>query len=192
MDSGDDKAQLREKISAAVKALSPAQRSEQSSRACLLLEKQDLWRQAISILFYAPTPDEVDVWRLVQDSLAAKKVVGLPRFDPATGHYSAGRIQNVQWDLKRGKFSIRETADHCAAVPLTQFDLVLVPGVAFDFRGYRLGRGRGFYDRLLAEVNSRTCGVAFNEQIISQVPAEAHDVPMDYILTPGRWIAAMR
>ena len=68
-----------------------------------------------------------------------------------------------------------------------RLDLVLVPGVAFDLHGRRLGRGRGYYDRLLSQVGGRTCGVAFDEQVVSEVPVEAHDVLLNCILTPTRW-----
>jgi 5-formyltetrahydrofolate cyclo-ligase len=68
--------------------------------------------------------------------------------------------------------------------------LALVPGVAFDVRGGRLGRGRGFYDRLLAGVSGAKCGVAFDEQIVDAVPAGPLDIRLNCILTPTRWIEA--
>ncbi|HLP77584.1 MAG TPA: 5-formyltetrahydrofolate cyclo-ligase, partial [Candidatus Paceibacterota bacterium] len=77
---------------------------------------------------------------------------------------------------------------HCAPVSLNQLDLVLVPGVAFDACGRRLGRGKGFYDRLLADTRGIKCGVAFDEQIVTGIPVEPHDVLVDCILTPTRWI----
>jgi 5-formyltetrahydrofolate cyclo-ligase len=64
-----------------------------------------------------------------------------------------------------------------------KIDLALVPGVGFDLRGGRLGRGRGFYDQLLAGFGGLKCGVALNEQIASEIPTEAHDVRMDVVLT---------
>ena len=67
-------------------------------------------------------------------------------------------------------------------------DLILVPGVAFDLSGHRLGRGKGFYDRLLANARGVKCGVAFDEQIVKAVAAGTHDIRMDFILTPTRVI----
>jgi 5-formyltetrahydrofolate cyclo-ligase len=72
-------------------------------------------------------------------------------------------------------------------VPLNQLDFLLVPGVAFDRSGRRLGRGKGFYDRLLAGVTGMKCGVAWDEQIVHELPAEPHDIAMDLMLTPSRW-----
>ncbi|MEY2466031.1 MAG: 5-formyltetrahydrofolate cyclo-ligase, partial [Verrucomicrobiota bacterium] len=72
--------------------------------------------------------------------------------------------------------------------PIKPLDLILVPGVAFELHGRRLGRGKGFYDRLLADMRGTTCGVAFDEQIVAEIPVEPHDVHLDYLLTPTRWI----
>jgi 5-formyltetrahydrofolate cyclo-ligase len=66
--------------------------------------------------------------------------------------------------------------------------LILVPGVAFDLQGNRLGRGKGFYDRLLAEIRGVKCGVAFEEQIVDEIPVGSHDAAMDFIVTPSRVI----
>jgi 5-formyltetrahydrofolate cyclo-ligase len=66
--------------------------------------------------------------------------------------------------------------------------LILVPGVAFDLRGGRLGRGRGYYDRLLSGLQGYRCGVAFDEQIVDRVPLEPHDASLNCILTPSRWV----
>ena len=68
-------------------------------------------------------------------------------------------------------------------------DVVLVPGVAFDLGGRRLGRGAGYYDRLLTGVRGTTCGVAFDEQISGELPVEPHDVHVNCILTPTRWLS---
>jgi 5-formyltetrahydrofolate cyclo-ligase len=66
--------------------------------------------------------------------------------------------------------------------------LVLAPGVGFDAAGGRLGRGRGFYDRLLAHISGIKCGVAFDPQLVERIPMERHDARMNCILTPTRWL----
>jgi len=66
--------------------------------------------------------------------------------------------------------------------------LILVPGVAFDLRGGWLGRGRGFYDRLLAGFHGIKCGVAFDEQMVEEVPTGTLDVRMDFVLTPTQCV----
>src|SRR5204863_2517253 len=96
--------------------------------------------------------------------------------------------QNLVSDLKIGRFGIREPAEHCPPISLNRLDFILVPGVAFDLTGRRLGRGKGFYDQLLAAVSGTTCGVAFDEQIVREIPVAPHDIRVNCILTPTRWL----
>jgi 5-formyltetrahydrofolate cyclo-ligase len=182
------KAALRRRIRARLNTLTPARRASESAAARSRLEAQAVWAEAQAVLVYAALPGEPDIWPLVEAALAAGKTVALPRFDAAANRYGAGRIRNFNSDLQTGRFGIREPAGHCAAVPLNRLDLALVPGVAFDLHGRRLGRGKGFYDQLLALVRGTTCGVAFDEQIVAELPVEPHDVQLNCILTPTRWI----
>jgi 5-formyltetrahydrofolate cyclo-ligase len=73
-------------------------------------------------------------------------------------------------------------------IALNRLDLALVPGVGFDADGRRLGRGRGHYDRLLAQVAGTKCGVAFDEQMAPEIPVAPHDVILNRIVTPTRWL----
>lgn len=184
----ESKANLRREIRALLKRKTPEERAAASVKARELLEKQPEWQLADTIFFYAPLPEELDIWPLVTDSLAAGKLCCLPKFDPATQRYVACQVENLGTDIAEGRFGIREPHGHCVAVPLNRLDLALVPGVAFDLRGRRLGRGKGFYDQLLADVRGTTCGVAFDEQIVAEIPIEPHDIHLNRILTPTRWI----
>ena len=83
---------------------------------------------------------------------------------------------------------MREPASGCPEIPLEKFDLILVPGVAFDLSGNRLGRGKGFYDRILAEASGIKCGVCHDFQLLEKIPAEPHDAKVDFILTPARCV----
>lgn len=181
------KSDLRTQIRGALGAISSAERLSASSAACALLKEQDLWRKANSILFYAPLPKELDIWPLLLEALAAGLTVALPRFSPTTQKYVACSVKDVAKDIKPGKFGIREPTDACSEIDLKRLDLALVPGVAFDMGGHRLGRGGGYYDRLLAMFGGPACGVGFDRQIVESVPAGPHDVQLNCILTPTRW-----
>jgi 5-formyltetrahydrofolate cyclo-ligase len=180
------KAELRAKIRAALREISPATRETASRNLCAKLKQQSFFQTAATVLFFAPLPDEVDVWPLLQEAIASNKIVVLPRFDSAAKSYVACRVQNLRSEIVTGQFGVREAKAGCAEIPLTNVDLAFVPGVAFDLRGCRLGRGRGFYDRLLTEVRGVKCGVAFDEQIVDEVPKESHDIRMNFIVTPAR------
>lgn len=189
MNSGMDiqKASLRAKVRAELKKMSPADRISASLQACARLEQQTLWHAAQSILFYAPLAGELDIWPLLVDALATGKTVLLPRFIPEQNLYVACQIKDAARDLQTGQFGVREPLARCEKNLLNHLDLILVPGIAFDLSGHRLGRGKGFYDRLLTVLHGPTCGVAFDQQIVSHIPVEPHDMRLNCILTPTRW-----
>lgn len=182
------KAILREQIRARLKAISAAHRTVESAQLCARLHGAEVWQAAHTVLLFAPLPDEPDIWPLLADALHADKRVALPSFDKASEEYCARQIQDRDKDILSGQFSVREPGVHCPVLALNQLDLMLVPGVAFDLGGWRLGRGRGFYDRLLPLAGGVKCGVAFDEQIVDAIPTEPHDVKLNRILTPTRWL----
>ena len=180
------KSALRQKIRATLEKISPAVRTVESIDLCERLEAQ--LRSARTILFFAPLPDELDIWPLLEQFLALGKTCALPFYDTTTKNYSARQVQNLTADIAIGYFGIREPTSNCPAIPLEKFDLVLVPGVAFDWNGNRLGRGRGFYDRLLKQVSGLKCGVGHDVQLLGKIPTEPHDARVNFIVTPSRCI----
>jgi 5-formyltetrahydrofolate cyclo-ligase len=182
------KAELRTRLRAVLQGLSPARRAEVSARACALLVRQKVWREARAVLFYAPLPDEIDLLPLLDLALASGKTAALPGFVPDTGVYGAFRIRDFAGDCAPGKFGVAEPSAACAPVALNVLDLALAPGLGFDAAGRRLGRGQGFYDRLLAQVAGTRCGVAFDEQLVGQIPAQPHDINLNCLLTPTQWL----
>lgn len=187
------KATLRGELRAKVATLPPEARQRESGRLCARLSVSGVWRAARTILFYAPLPDEPDVWPLLAPSLAEGRTVGLPRYLPGLGNYEARRVRVIPGDLSPGEFGIREPSEVCPHLDLERFDLILVPGLGFDLAGGRLGRGRGFYDRMVAAVRGIKCGVAFDEQITPKVPMQSGDVRMNAVVTPSRcWIESDR
>jgi 5-formyltetrahydrofolate cyclo-ligase len=184
----DSKNVLRHQIQAWLKKMSPTERAEASARVCARLKQQAVWKRAQLILFFAPLPEEIDVWPLLAEALCAGKKIALPRFNSAANAYAACQVENPNHELVTGKFGIREPGPHCAQISPAAADLILVPGVAFDLNGHRLGRGRGFYDRLLTSVRGMKCGVAFDQQVVSEFPVEPHDVRLDCLVTPTRCV----
>ena len=182
------KAALRKQFRGALQKISPAARDAMSAQIRDQLKEQTIWKNAASVLFFAPLPDEPDVWPLLEDALAGKKIAALPRFDSASHGYVACRVKNLRSEIVTGQFGIREPGAKCVEISLNRLDLVLVPGVAFDLQGRRLGRGRGFYDRLLADVDGFKCGVTFDEQVAGEIPAGPQDVRLNFILTPTRCV----
>jgi 5-formyltetrahydrofolate cyclo-ligase len=185
-DIREAKAALRRKIGAALADMPLEKRTADSAKICARLRELPVWQKAGTVLLFAPMPGEPDIWPLLAEALAAGKTAALPRFNPSDKQYVASRVQNVQRDVVSGHFGIREPAARCPEIPLSRFDLILVPGVAFDWRGRRLGRGKGYYDRLLAGTDGVKCGIAFDEQMANEVPVGPLDMRLNFMLTPAR------
>lgn len=181
----NSKSELRTQIRDRLKNISLAVRTVESMELCARLEPQ--LRSAQTILFYAPLPDELDVWPLME-KLLQSKICALPAFDVVSQTYLARRVKNLKTDIVTGKFGVAEPLPDCEQIALNQFHLALVPGLAFDSRGNRLGRGKGFYDRILSEVRGVKCGVSYDFQFLEKIAVEPHDVRMDFIFTPMRGV----
>jgi 5-formyltetrahydrofolate cyclo-ligase len=181
------KTALRRSVRDGLKKMTPDELVAASEAACSRLEEQAIWQRAQSVLFYAPLPGEINIWRLFTDAQRAGKTVLLPRYDSAAKVYVACHVVDAERDLRAGQFGIREPHESCEKISSNRLDLTLVPGIAFDLDGHRLGRGKGFYDQLLVALQGPTCGVAFDQQIVGSVPTEPHDIRLSCILTPTRW-----
>ncbi len=182
------KAALRTQTFDRLSQLTVVERAAASRGVCDGIVQMARWTSSNSVLFFAPQPEELDIWPLVESGIAAGKTVALPRYVKSSRSYTAAVVRDLHSDLRRGHFGVREPNPICEEIPLNRLDLVLVPGVAFDLHGRRLGRGKGYYDRLLADVCGLKCGVAFDEQIVDEVPVGPQDVPLNCILTPTRWL----
>jgi 5-formyltetrahydrofolate cyclo-ligase len=182
------KERLRAQILAELRKLSPAQRLDECGIVCSRLKRQMIWLEARFILFYAPLRDEIDIWGLAQEAIDHGKVAALPQFDRERGVYRASQVLDLRRDVDVGRFGILEPKTGCPEIPVKRLDLILVPGVAFDLYGRRLGRGKGWYDRLLMDAVGAKCGLGFDCQLVTEIPAEPHDVTLDYVATPSRWL----
>jgi 5-formyltetrahydrofolate cyclo-ligase len=185
MTSGT-KAAIRAEVRARVRAIPAAMHAAGSRRVAEAIRKLPEWQSAKSVLLFVPLTDEPDLLGLLRESVQSGRVTALPAFDTAAGVYQARQITDLAADLVPGAFNVPEPAPHCQVVPVAALDFAVVPGIAFTSGGGRLGRGRGFYDRLLAATRAVTCGVGFDEQLIPEMPVEPHDVKLHYVVTPSR------
>lgn len=183
MSGHPEKHALRLRARAAVAALTAAERKQAGARLINSIANHPTWVNAEKIMLFSPLHDEPPVERLLDHAIDAGKTACLPRYVPADDHYEAAIVADTRRDLVAGRFGILEPAVNCASLPLKQLDLVLVPGVAFAPCGARLGRGRGFYDRILAAVTGARVGVAFAEQLFDAIPMESHDVRLTALIT---------
>ncbi len=181
-----DKRAMRRSILALRDALSPVQRARHSAGARERLLGMDLFQEAGTVHTFVPFGSELDTRPILQDLWRRGRRVVLPRV------VSKGRLEHLAvegWhELAPGAWDIPEPVDGCPAVSPTQVDLILVPGVAFDRQGGRLGYGGGFYDRFLASCPAPRVALAFHLQVVDRVPREGHDLKVHRILTEAEEI----
>ncbi len=187
MDLHALKVELRQRLGEEDRRHTPDERAQASRELCRRVEERPVWQHAHAVMLFASMTGEPDVWPLIHRALAAGKNVILPRFVARDRIYEACRIADLQADLRSGHFGILEPQPACPVFALNRLDLVLVPGVGFTRSGWRLGRGKGYYDRLLASVRGLKCGIAFDWQVVGELPAEPHDIRLNCILTPTCW-----
>ncbi|HTH49729.1 MAG TPA: 5-formyltetrahydrofolate cyclo-ligase [Candidatus Limnocylindria bacterium] len=183
----ESKAALRREMRARLADLTPGQRADAATQFFQRATGWPVWREARTVLLTWSLPDELSATGLIEAALAEGKRVTLPGFDAASGEYVARYVKSPEKDLVVARFGVREPRVACPRVSFAELDLVIVPGVAFDAAGNRLGRGKGFYDRLLGQaIAADFCGIGFDEQIVPRVPVEPHDVQLHYLVTPSR------
>lgn len=178
-----EKAALRETVLERRRALDAGTHRELSHAIGRRVIADDRYRDAHVLHTYIDARDnEVATRDLVRAALGEGRRVVCPRALPGgrIEHYEIGSLQ----DLEPGRFGLLEPPpEPDRAVDPSAVDLVLVPGIVFDREGFRAGFGGGYYDRFLAAIDAPSIGLAFALQLVDRVPREAHDVPVDAIVT---------
>ena len=142
-------------------------------------------------MLYIGGPGEVASRNIIKQCFDYRKIVVLPAFDTQKFRIKLFKIDNIEKDLKPGQRGILEPdATRCKSVPIECLDIVIIPGVAFDEKGGRIGSGEGYYDRFIPRlpITTRKISIAFEDQIIPQIPMDFHDKHVDIIITNERAI----
>ncbi|MCH2132522.1 MAG: 5-formyltetrahydrofolate cyclo-ligase [Phycisphaerales bacterium] len=182
MTPPDTKAQLRHEISRRIERLTEDQRESASRLLCQRLDQATAAFDGI-IMAFLPIPDEIDLLPFLRSRI--DRGIAVPIVDWNARTMQAGRLHGLaKSDLQADRHGLQVPVQH-AIVPKDEIGLVLVPGVAFDRSGHRLGRGGGFYDRFLSGRSPATIGVGFDEQLVDAVPMDNWDRSVDRVLTPS-------
>lgn len=176
------KSDIRSWVRGLKSACTAARLHERSLLACSHILADGLWRAAGTVLLYHALPDEVDTAPLLANALLTDKRVLLPR---VTGDTLQLHVCSSPDALLPGAFGIMEpTGEPFPVDRYSEIDLAIIPGMAFSSRGVRLGRGKGYYDRLLPLLPSAyRMGLCFSFQLLDHIPAEEHDIPMNEVVT---------
>lgn len=198
-----DKQIVRQAVKRRVAACDRGVLERESHSLCEHLLAHPALLSARTLMVYAPLNDEVDVrplaagWALMASRERERggtdegggprppRRLCVPRMNWPDRSMEAVEVVDWDHDLVLSRLGLREPRADLAVVPAAEVDVVIVPGLAFDATGARLGRGAGFYDRFLARLSARTVtiGVAFSVQVVPRVPIETHDVRVRFVAT---------
>ncbi len=169
-------------------AMSDAERHDASIAVCSRLTNLEVFQHARVVMLYMPLANEVDLTPAAIRCFQTAKTVCVPRVD--WKRRDMNPVEVTSFDdhvMDIDEHGLRTPRDGRPLVP-TLIDLVVVPGLAFDARGHRVGRGGGYYDRFLSRLrrSATTVGLAFDAQIIDTVPADERDISVDLVVTERR------
>jgi len=155
-----------------------------SAAACANVLTHPAYSRAGTLLLYSALPFEADPSVVARQAVHDGKRVAYPYCEEGPERRLAALEPFTEEDWEEGTFGIRTPVPgRSRMVPREEIDLVLVPGLAFDAQGGRLGRGAGYYDRYLADSPAFFMGFCLDMQLMERVPTDAHDVRMDAVLT---------
>ncbi len=187
----EKKQEMRDEIAFNISALKPdvvAQKTKAIEER--LFEFANFLESRIALL-YTPAANEVATLDIIKRSFAYSKIIVLPAFDPETFQMTLMKIDDLEKDLIDGpRGNLEPNPERCKIVPIDCLDIAIIPGIALDEKGGRIGSGQGYYDRLIPNlpITTRKVGLVFEDQIVPLVPQESHDKHVDIIVTEARII----
>ena len=179
------KQSLRENILRRLKT----QKEEERHRRSLAIKRRLLalpeFRRADVIMFYVSKSGEVETMPMIEAALERGKVVLVPVIKVRKKKMVVSEVMDPNKDLVRGPYGIYQPKAHFEVFHPRSIDLAIVPGIAFDRKGNRLGRGMGYYDKFLTRLRPgvTTVGLAFKFQVVMKLPTLSHDQPVTKLLT---------
>lgn len=176
-----DKNTLREKIKQMRKNLTHDEITQKSEKITSLLTETQIYRNAKCVCIYMASFNEPRTIPLIRKAISDGKKICVPITNTENTTLSLSYVNDIT-SLKKGAYGISEPAVIDTANPC-DVDLIIVPGIAFDRNGNRIGFGKGFYDRLLTDTIAVKIGLCYNFQLCEGITSDKHDIPMNIIIT---------
>ena len=180
------KAHVRLRVLRQLRQQEEDERARKSQVVWRKVRRLPAFRQAKVVCCYVALPYEVQTWGMIEEMLAGGKRVVVPVVDARRHALQLSEVRDLTTDLAPGAFGVWEPRPRCRRfIPPSAVDLVMVPGLAFDRRGHRVGHGYGYFDRLLARLPAAvpTVGLAFRFQLLDHLPTLPHDYAVQRVLT---------
>lgn len=184
------KQEIRRQMEARRRALDEDTLAAAGTRIIDRLCGLEVFRQAETVGLYMAAAGEVNLDPLLNVCRSAGKRTAIPLFREESRSYAMSLV-SPDTPFRTGHYGIREPRTP-APCPVEQIELMVVPGVAFDRTGRRLGRGGGYYDRLLAGFPHTAAAVALDFQLLPEIPSQTHDLPVRLIVTEKRVINVLK
>lgn len=182
-NSSSPKALLRQKMLEVRKRIPSAIRRDKSRRIFKKLFRDPHFLKAKHIAFYYGIAPEVETLPFLRKILCSK-LIYLPRVHPSKKVLKFHKVDSFSKNLEKNIYAIMEPKATCSKRHPSRMDLIVVPGVAFDKKGRRLGRGGGYYDRALRQAKKvYGIGLCFREQLVTKVPVTKRDMFVDRVIT---------
>lgn len=177
------KKNMRKKIKQTFETIDSAKLQEKSERIYRTLFAWSFWQQAQVVATTISTHHEINTIPIIEKGWEEGKVIAVPKAEPKKHLLHFYEIRSFS-DIKQQFRNIYEPIPSlCRSITADEFDLMIVPGLAFDRQLFRLGFGGGFYDRYLQGKNIFFCSLALDFQLVEQLPTESHDIPLDALIT---------
>lgn len=165
------------------------QYEKQSTQIAARLFKTEVWRDSITIAITISRTPEVDTYPIIREAWKTGKEIVVPKCHKHTRTMTFHSIQSFE-QLETVFFGLLEPiVSQTVEVHKSKIDLVIVPGLGYTTKGYRIGFGGGYYDRFLSDYEGNTISLAFPEQIRPSLPLEPHDIPVNMLITPEEAIS---
>lgn len=177
-----NKKEIRQEIRQLKNRLTDYKKIESANIVFEKIESSDFFIKAKNVLIYNSLPDELSTKSVISRWHRVKNIF-LPRVN-------GDNLEILPYDanlLEIGSFNIYEPMGE-NTYDISIIDMIIVPAIAYDRNGNRIGRGKGYYDRLLQKASALKIGVGYDFQLISHINSEPHDIPVDIIVTPNNFI----
>lgn len=187
----EKKQEIRDEIKAKLEALAPDEIAAKTKAIEGRLFEFANFLEARIAMLYTPVPHEVGTLDIIKRSYMYNKIIVLPAFDPQQDQITLMKVDDADKDLVSSpRGNLEPDKQRCKSVPFDCLDIAVIPGIAMDEKGGRIGTGQGLYDRLIPDlpVTTRKVGLVFEDQILPTVPMESHDKYVDIIITEDRII----
>jgi 5-formyltetrahydrofolate cyclo-ligase len=185
------KSEIRDDIAKRLSELSDSKLAEKTKEIEARLFGFANFLEAKIALLYTHNQSEVETDEIIRKCFDYRKIVVLPAFNTETHDIKLLKVDDPDTDMIPGPRGIKEPDPaRCKVVPIDRIDIAIIPGIALDEKGGRIGSGKGYYDRLIPKlsITTRKVALALECQIIQQVPMESHDKHVDIVITEKRII----